>query len=72
MAKYRNITGEDRWVQLPSRLVKVPAGGIFDAEDCTYYFQTGDTGEQALFQLVGKPSKGSPAPTAAADSEGEK
>lgn len=71
MAKYRNITGQELWVQVGPQLRKIPPAGIFDDEDCGQYFQTGDTGEIPLFERVGKPTKGSPATPATADTEGD-
>jgi hypothetical protein len=55
MAQFRNITDDDLWVATPDGLVKVESDAILTVSDeyaASVYFQTGDTGEVALFEAV--------------------
>jgi len=55
MAQYRNVTDEDLWVSTPDGLVKVESDAILTVSDeyaASVYFQTGETGEVALFEVV--------------------
>jgi len=55
MAQYRNITDDDLWVATPEGLVKVESDAILTVSDeyaASVYFQTGETGEVALFESV--------------------
>ena len=54
----RNITGQTLWVDDRNGLAKVEADGIYTvAADDDRYFQTGETGEPALWEEVTKASK---------------
>jgi hypothetical protein len=55
MAQFRNITDDDLWVATPEGLVKVESDAILTVSDeyaALVYFQTGETGEVALFEVV--------------------
>ena len=54
MAKFRNISGEARWVDLGNgRLPKVEDGDVIDFPDeYPHYIQTGETGEPPLWEAV--------------------
>lgn len=55
MAQFRNISGDTLWVATDRGLVECDTDTIIDVSDefaSTVYFQTGDTGETALFALV--------------------
>lgn len=57
MAQYRNITEETLYLVTDSGLVKVEADSVVTVSDdfaATVYFQTGETGEPALWELVAK------------------
>ena len=63
MPKFRNISGDDRFVDTPGRgLVLVEADAIVDIpEDPDRYIQVGDQGEPALFEAV-EPAKSTTSP----------
>lgn len=51
----RNISGSTLWVDDATGLSKVEADAIYHvADDDTRYFQTGETGETALWEEVTK------------------
>ena len=55
MAQFRNISDEDLWVATPEGLVKVEVDSILTVSDeyaASVYFQTGETGETPLFEVV--------------------
>lgn len=54
MPTFRNISPEAIVVPIANRWVKVPAGGVIDVPNPTTYWQTGDQGEVAIFEVVGK------------------
>ncbi len=54
MPQFRNISPEDLMVPVGNRWVKVPVGGVIDVPNPTTYYQTGEQGEVALFEVVGK------------------
>lgn len=59
MAQYRNVTDETLFVVTDSGLVKVESDSVVTVSDAyaeSVYFQTGDTGETALWELVAKAS----------------
>ena len=59
MAQFRNATDEARWVATPEGLVKVEADSILTVSDdfaALVYFQTGDTGEDVLWEAVKAPA----------------
>lgn len=64
MAKFRNISGETRWVDLGGgRFPKVEDGDIVDfPDDYPCYIQTGETGETALWEPVATPTTKKSAP----------
>ena len=59
MAQFRNATDETRWVATPDGLVKVEADSILTVSDdfaAAVYFQTGETGEDVLWEAVKVPA----------------
>lgn len=59
MAQFRNATDETRWVATPDGLVKVEADSILTVSDdfaASVYFQTGETGEDVLWEAVKVPA----------------
>ena len=53
MPQYRNVSGDDRFVDIPGRgLVLVEADAIVDIPDDGRYVQTGETGETPIFELI--------------------
>lgn len=64
MAKYRNISGETRWVDLGNgQFPKVADGEIVDfPENYPCYIQTGETGEPPLWEPVTAPTTKKSAP----------
>ena len=59
MAQFRNATDDARWVVTPEGLVKVEADSILTVSDdfaALVYFQTGDTGEDVLWEAVKAPA----------------
>jgi hypothetical protein len=59
MAQFRNVTDEALWVATDRGLDKVEADAILTVSDefaAQVYFQTGDTGETALFAAVAAPA----------------
>jgi hypothetical protein len=59
MAQFRNATDEALWVATDRGLEKVEADAILTVSDefaAQVYFQTGDTGETALFAAVAAPA----------------
>ena len=53
MPQYRNVSGDDRFVDIPGRgLVLVEADAVVDIPDVGQYVQTGDTGETPIFELI--------------------
>ena len=59
MAQFRNATDETRWVATPEGLVKVEADSILTVSDdfaAAVYFQTGETGEDVLWESVKAPA----------------
>jgi hypothetical protein len=55
MPQYRNISPDDLVVPMGNRWVKVPVGGVInvpDSDPC--YWQTGEQGEQAIWELADK------------------
>lgn len=52
--RYRNISGQDMHVAVPGQgLVGVRNGEVIDIPDIpNLYVQTGETGEQPLFEVV--------------------
>lgn len=54
MAQYRNVSGDTRWVDLGNgRILKAADGELAEfPDDYPHYIQTGETGEQPLWQLV--------------------
>ena len=56
MPKYRNVSGVDRFQDVPGRgLVLVEADAIVDIPDSDRYVQVGDQGEPPLWELVESP-----------------
>lgn len=53
MPQYRNVSGDDRFVDIPGRgLVLVLADAVIDIPDSDRYVQTGETGEPPIFELL--------------------
>lgn len=54
MPKYRNVSGDDRFQDVPGRgLVLVEADAVVEIPDVPgYYVQTGEQGETPLWELV--------------------
>ena len=51
--KYRNITDSTVWVEVRGRLVEVTPDGVVEtSDDDSRYWQTGKTGETALWAVV--------------------
>jgi len=64
VSKYRNISGRDLFVQLDDgRIPLIEADAVIEfPEGWPYYIQTGETGEEALFELIGAPASEAPNP----------
>lgn len=60
MPKYRNVSGVDRFQDVPGRgLVLVEADAVVDIPDSPdRYIQVGDQGETPLWELVESPKSG--------------
>ncbi len=58
MARYRNITGEDRWVPIRGTLVHVEVDGVIEfPDDWPHIIQTADVvGDAALYEVVDTPA----------------
>lgn len=66
MAKYRNITKTTLWVDLGNgQFPKVEPGEIVDIPDSDRYVQTGETGEDAMWEAVASASTAKKSATAA-------
>lgn len=68
MAQYRNITEDTLWVVTDAGMVKVDPESVLTVDDTwagDMYFQTGDTGETPLFEVVASTKKkaSDPAPS---------
>lgn len=72
MPTFRNISNEDIVVPIGGRWVKVPVGGVIDVPNPVTYWQTGDEGEEAIFEVVGKAKpKAKGSETVSNDEEGK-
>jgi hypothetical protein len=56
MAKYRNITTDTLYAVTAGGYIKCAPGEVIDGDDSTYW-QTGATGEDALWELVSATAK---------------
>lgn len=53
MKKLRNISGEDLIIEIRGRWQKVANGGLVTVpDDKNTYWQTGEQGEEALWEIV--------------------
>lgn len=60
MAQYRNITEDTLWAVTDAGMVKVDPESVLTVDDTwagDMYFQTGDTGETPLFEVVASTKK---------------
>ena len=57
MPTFRNISNDDLVVQDGHRWLKVPVGGTVEVPKPGTYWQTGDTGEEPLWEVVGASPK---------------
>ena len=64
MSKFRNVSGRDLFVHLgDGRIPLVEADAVVEfPDDWPFYIQTGETGEEALFESVGAPAEATPDP----------
>ncbi len=67
MPQYRNISPDDLMVPDGHRWVKVPVGGVINVPNPDTYWQTGEQGEVALWEIADKATKAKGSATASTD-----